>query len=67
MDSHNPLVVPRNHIEEEVLDSANQGDMEPFHDFLDVLSTPYQMPKNEKYLQGASAGFDASYQTFCGT
>ena len=67
MDSHNPLVVPRNHIVEEVLDSANQGDMEPFHDFLDVLSTPYQMPKNEKYLQGASAGFDASYQTFCGT
>jgi len=49
------------------LDSANQGDMEPFHDFLEVLITPYQMPKNDKYLQGASAGFDASYQTFCGT
>ncbi len=67
MDSHNPLVIPRNHIVEEVLDSANQGDMEPFHDFLEVLITPYQMPKNDKYLQGASAGFDASYQTFCGT
>jgi uncharacterized protein YdiU (UPF0061 family) len=67
MDSHNPLVIPRNHIVEEVLDSANQGDMEPFNDFLEVLSMPYQMPKNEKYLQGASAGFDASYQTFCGT
>lgn len=67
MDSHNPLVIPRNHIVEEVLDSANQGDMEPLHDFLEVLITPYQMPKNDKYLQGASAGFDASYQTFCGT
>ncbi len=67
MDSHNPLVIPRNHLVEDALDSAIQGDMEPFYDFLEVLSKPYQLPKNEKYLQGASAGFDASYQTFCGT
>jgi serine/tyrosine/threonine adenylyltransferase len=67
MDSHNPIVIPRNHLVEEVLENANQGDMGPFHDFLDVLSTPYQMPKNEKYLQGPAAGFDASYRTFCGT
>jgi len=67
MDSHNPLVIPRNHLVEDALDSAIQGDMEPFYDFLEVLSKPYQLPKNEKYLQGAGAGFDASYQTFCGT
>ena len=67
MDSHNPLVIPRNHLVEDALESAIQGDMEPFYDFLEVLSKPYQLPENEKYLQGASAGFDASYQTFCGT
>mgnify|MGYP000092967589 CR=1 FL=1 len=67
MDSHNPLVIPRNHFVEDALESAIQGDMEPFYDFLEVLSKPYQLPENEKYLQGASAGFDASYQTFCGT
>jgi uncharacterized protein YdiU (UPF0061 family) len=49
------------------LELAAQGDMEPFHEFLEVLSNPYQTPKSEKYLQGAGAGFDASYQTFCGT
>jgi len=67
MDSHNPLVIPRNHLVEDALESASQGDMEPFYDLLEVLSKPYQLPENEKYLQGASAGFDASYQTFCGT
>jgi uncharacterized protein YdiU (UPF0061 family) len=67
MDSHNPLVIPRNHLVEDALDSAIQGDMEPFYDFLEVLSKPYQLPKNEKYLQGAGAEFDASYRTFCGT
>ena len=67
MDGHNPLVIPRNHLVEGVLELAAQGDMEPFHEFLEVLSNPYQTPKSEKYLQGAGAGFDASYQTFCGT
>jgi len=67
MDGHNPLVIPRNHLVEGVLELAAQGDMELFHEFLEVLSNPYQTPKSEKYLQGAGAGFDASYQTFCGT
>ena len=67
MEGHNPLVIPRNHLVEGVLELAVQGDMEPFHEFLEAISKPYQTPKNEKYLHGASAGFDASYQTFCGT
>jgi uncharacterized protein YdiU (UPF0061 family) len=67
MDSHNPLVIPRNHLVEEALVSASQGDMEAFHDFLKALSKPYGIPQHKKYLEGASAGFDASYQTFCGT
>ena len=67
MDSNNPLLIPRNHIVEQVLGAAHQGDMEPFYDFLEALSKPYQMPKNERYLQGPSASFDESYQTFCGT
>ena len=67
MNSNNPLVIPRNHLVEEVLGVAAQGDMNPFHDFLEVLAKPYDMPKNEKYIRAAGAGFDASYQTFCGT
>jgi uncharacterized protein YdiU (UPF0061 family) len=67
MDSHNPLVIPRNHLVEDALERAAQGDMTAFHNFLEVLVEPYKMPKSEKYTQGATAGFDASYQTFCGT
>ena len=66
MRSVNPLVIPRNHKVEEVLNEANNGNIEPFNKFLEVLNKPYleqrdiinyQMPiySNEKY------------QTFCGT
>jgi uncharacterized protein YdiU (UPF0061 family) len=67
MDSHNPLVIPRNHFVETVLESAIEGNMQPFHDFLEVLINPYQMPRDQRYLHPAGAGFDASYRTFCGT
>jgi len=67
MDNNNPLLIPRNHLVEDVLATAIQGDIEPFHDFLDAISEPYQIPKNKEYLQGPIAGFDDSYQTFCGT
>jgi uncharacterized protein YdiU (UPF0061 family) len=67
MDANNPQVIPRNHLVEEVLEFAAQGNMAPFHEFVEVLQTPYRAPINEKYLSGAGAGFDGSYQTFCGT
>lgn len=67
MDSHNPSVIPRNHLVEEVLERASNGDMEPFHDLLSVLSTPYVEPKDEKYLLGPDTNFDNRYRTFCGT
>jgi serine/tyrosine/threonine adenylyltransferase len=67
MDSHNPSVIPRNHLVEEVLERASNGDMLPFHDFLKVLATPYTEPKDKKYLFGPDAKFDNSYRTFCGT
>jgi uncharacterized protein YdiU (UPF0061 family) len=67
MHANNPQVIPRNHLVEEVLEFAAQGNMAPFHAFIEVLQTPYSKPINEKYLSGAGAGFDESYQTFCGT
>jgi len=67
MHANNPQVIPRNHLVEEVLEFAAQGNMAPFHEFIEVLQTPYSKPINEKYLSGAGAGFDENYQTFCGT
>ena len=66
MRSVNPLVIPRNHKVEEVLDSANQNNFQPLTKLIEILSKPYlqnqkiteyQLPSNQK----------EKYQTFCGT
>jgi uncharacterized protein YdiU (UPF0061 family) len=67
MHACNPQVIPRNHLVEEVLESASNGDMNPFCEFLKALSMPYEAPKDKKYLLGPDSKYDASYQTFCGT
>ena len=66
MRSVNPLVIPRNHKVEEVLESANQNNFQPLTKLIEILSKPYlqnqkiieyQLPSNQK----------EKYQTFCGT
>ncbi len=64
MAQTNPVAIPRNHLVEEVLQSAVAGDMQPFHSLLQELSSPYD---DGLSLQTVPADFDASYQTFCGT
>lgn len=64
MAQNNPVAIPRNHLVEEVLQSAVAGDMHPFHSLLQELSSPYD---DRLSVQTVPAGFDASYQTFCGT
>lgn len=63
MDKNNPVVIPRNHIVEDALDHAVNGNMKPFETLMDKLSNPYQEQETQKVLEG----FDQSYQTFCGT
>ena len=67
MLSHNPLVIPRNHLVEQVLDYASQGNLEPLNEFLEVLSSPYTRPEDEKYMMAPDLNDDARYRTFCGT
>ena len=67
MDRVNPAYVPRNHLVEEALTAATDGDLGPFEQLLDVLSSPYDVrPGLERYLEPAPDSF-AGYQTFCGT
>lgn len=60
----NPVVIPRNHLVEDVLTAAVSGDMQPFHTFLKEVASPYD---DAQSLQAVPADFDAGYQTFCGT
>lgn len=66
MRSVNPLVIPRNHKVEEVLNEANNNNTKPLTRLLKILDSPYseqqdiidyQMPYSSK----------EKYQTFCGT
>lgn len=67
MRSQNPVVIPRNHLVESALENAVKGDITPFHELLENLSRPYQLPSTPRDFQTVPAGFDACYQTFCGT
>lgn len=64
MKSCNPSVIPRNHKVEEVLTAANKQDLEPLHQMLKVLKTPYVSNDSMKTYQEPGTG---CYQTFCGT
>jgi len=81
MSKNNPLVIPRNHHIEELLDrcelvvtdnmNSNTSDnpkvSDIVNDFLQVICSPYKELTNTKYYQDAPQDKDQYYQTFCGT
>ena len=67
MRSVNPIVIPRNHKVEEVLEAANKDDLNPFHDFLKVLEKPYENQIKNNNYQSPAPPSEKKYQTFCGT
>ena len=62
----NPLVIPRNHKIEEALNEANQGNLKPTIQFLEILKNPYNEKKNIDEYQMPSLS-NKNYKTFCGT
>ena len=66
MRSVNPLVIPRNHKVEEVLHEANQNNLKPINQLLEILNNPYTEQKNIIEYQIPSLS-NKKYQTFCGT
>ena len=67
MKATNPAFIPRNHLVEEVIQAAHEGDLNPFERLNEVLARPFddqpdatrftQPPKPEEVVQA----------TFCGT
>jgi uncharacterized protein YdiU (UPF0061 family) len=67
MDRTNPVYVPRNHLVEEALDAATDGDLQPFERLVKVLADPFtERPGFERYAQPAPPEF-GRHRTFCGT
>jgi len=67
MDRVNPVYIPRNHLVEEALAAATDGDLDPLGRLLDAVANPYRARSGlERYAEPAPVDFGA-YQTFCGT
>lgn len=64
----NPVIIPRNHQVERVLDqAAMQQNYSEFQEFLDYLRSPYQFSEGIERYQEIPPDSDRGYQTFCGT
>lgn len=67
MRTSNPAVIPRNHLVENALDRAVQGDLSVMNDLLRVLAAPYaDLPPDSPYRQPPASG-GPRYKTYCGT
>ena len=68
MDRVNPIYIPRNHLMEEALRAAEEeGDFDPSHTLLSVLSDPFTEREGlEDYARPAPASF-GPHITYCGT
>lgn len=66
-DRSNPVYVPRNHLVEEALDAATEGDLAPLERLVGVVTDPFvERPGQERYAAPAPPG-SGRHVTFCGT
>ncbi|TXR54627.1 protein adenylyltransferase SelO [Reinekea thalattae] len=68
MQQTNPLIIPRNHHVEAVLEACEQAQSgEPAKEFLAAIRSPYQPTITTQKFQSTDPDYDQNYQTFCGT
>jgi uncharacterized protein YdiU (UPF0061 family) len=68
MRQHNPVVIPRNHHVESVIQDCQQnGKVTSAENFLNVLRSPYEALAATSQYQDPPMDGDKDYQTFCGT
>ena len=67
MRAVNPRFIPRNHLVEEAIKAAVNGDYTPFETLVTVLSQPYaDQPEFARYAEPPKPE-EVVHQTFCGT
>ena len=68
MHEANPLVIPRNHLVEEVLNAATENnDLTKVKELLKILKDPYKNKSNTDYYQSTPTPGKERYKTYCGT
>ncbi|MGY4877402.1 protein adenylyltransferase SelO [Vreelandella aquamarina] len=63
----NPVVIPRNHRVQEVIDAAYDGDFAPFHTLLTAVTQPYAESSEARRLAAPASDSEQVLRTFCGT
>ncbi|WP_218833159.1 protein adenylyltransferase SelO [Paraferrimonas haliotis] len=68
MRRQNPVMIPRNHLLEQALQSAvDEGDLQDFQTLLAAVKAPYDSKHPAHFLQATDALAEQGFQTFCGT
>jgi len=67
MKATNPVIVPRNHQVEAVIQAALEDDFEPFHNLVDALKNPYSASLVDSPYAQPPADHEVVQRTFCGT
>ena len=62
MKKSNPIIIPRNHKVEEALNEAEQGNLKPLTQLVEILNKPYTKQKNIFDYQGPSFLKQKGYQ-----
>jgi uncharacterized protein YdiU (UPF0061 family) len=66
MDATNPVYIARNHLVDEALVAATEGDLAPFEAILDAVARPFEPRQGlERYAQPGPPG--RPHVTYCGT
>ncbi|MFO1369949.1 MAG: YdiU family protein [Marinagarivorans sp.] len=64
----NPAFIPRNYWVEKAIQHAQEdGDFTLFHELLTLAEQPFNLQAGKEIYSNPPPGFDAPYQTFCGT
>ncbi len=68
MQKNNPVFIARNHLVDEAIKKAINGDMTHINTLLKILSTPYKHKHGlEKFMKPPSLKFEECFETYCGT
>nr|WP_312941634.1 YdiU family protein [Oscillibacter sp.] len=67
MKIHNPAMIPQNHLVEEALAAAQEGDLSNMHKLLLALENPYGYTAEQETFPQVPPPASCHYQTFCGT
>ena len=63
----NPVVIPRNHLIEKVIEAGYEGDFGPFHEMNAALASPFDQSADNPLYRAPPRSEERVTQTFCGT